>query len=82
MIVALADADDGRGFALAGAAVRRCRTAADVTAALDATATGGSASFVMVSAGVYALAPAAIDAWRARPDAPLVLVLPKPERDR
>jgi vacuolar-type H+-ATPase subunit F/Vma7 len=77
MIVVLADAADARGFALAGAFVRRCRTREDVVACLRRMTTGEEvASAVLMSAPMYALAAAEVDAWRDRPNAPPLLVLP------
>jgi len=78
MILVLGDADDARGMALAGAQVVRCRTREEVTRSLARVARGDvSPSMVMVSAPVYALASAEIDALRDRPRGPIVLVLPE-----
>ncbi len=79
MIVVLADADDARGFALAGARTVVCRTAADVAAAVRSIERPATAApiLVMVSQAVRALAPDEIDRLRDERGGPIVFVLPE-----
>ena len=78
MILVLGDADDARGFALAGASVVRCRTRENVLRSLRPIDAGDLApTLVMASARVYALAPADLDRLRDRRTGPVVLILPE-----
>lgn len=76
-VVALGTDDEVRGFVLAGTAGEVCRVPADAARALDRLAVrGDEVALVLVSPRVAAWARARVEALAARPDAPLVLVLP------
>lgn len=77
-LVLLGDADDGRGFRLAGVETILCRTRDDVEREVATLLQDGGRQIgvVLVSAAVYQLAPHMIDAIRDRPLWPILLVLP------
>jgi len=74
--VLLGDREDARGFALAGWGALPCRDARELESALERLGAGGELALVLVSPAVAALAPRALEAFRARAGAPVVLVLP------
>lgn len=83
-IVLLGDADDARGFRLAGVTALVCRTAADVDAALRQVTCSDRdrADIVLVSDAVYRLAPERVDAVSLGREGPMVLVLPVTDGER
>ena len=74
--VVLGGPDDARGFALAGWPSRACRDAAQLTAALHALRGRAGLALLLVSGDAAALAPGAVEAFRAAAPATVVLVLP------
>jgi vacuolar-type H+-ATPase subunit F/Vma7 len=74
--VLLGDVQDARGFALAGFAAVPCGDVREAESALRRVAAAPDLALVLVSPGVAALVPEALDAFRARAAAPVVLVLP------
>ena len=80
-LVVVGDLADVTGFALAGIPGIVCVSEPEARAALDGAAKqrGG---VVVVSAAVAALAPAAVEAARARREGPLVLILPAETGER
>ena len=79
-LVLLGDADDARGFRLAGVESRVCRTRGDVDRAIaDLFDGGGQTGVVLVSEPVYRIAPDAIAPLMDRPRWPILAVLPEPE---
>jgi hypothetical protein len=75
--VLLGDRDDARGFGLAGWPALPCRDAREMESALEKLGTeGDDLVLVLVSPAAAALAPGALEAFRGRPGAPIVLVLP------
>jgi vacuolar-type H+-ATPase subunit F/Vma7 len=75
-VCVLGDADDARGFTLAGWPAVPCPDAAAAERALGSAAARRDLALVVVSADVAALAAGGLTALRAQADAPLVLVLP------
>ena len=77
-VVLLGDADDARGFRLAGVTALACRTAADVLGALRHVTRSDRdrADIVLVSDAVYRLAPEHVDAVSVGGEGPMVLVVP------
>ncbi|MBZ5558073.1 MAG: V-type ATP synthase subunit F [Acidobacteriia bacterium] len=80
-LLVLGDADDARGFRLAGVKALACGTERDLDRAIrDLVAAGGEpGSVVLVSEAVRRLSPAAIDALTSRPGWPMVVVMPESE---
>ena len=79
-LLVLGDADDARGFRLAGVKARACGTERDLDRAIrDVVAAGETGSVVLVSEAVRRLSPAAIDALTSRPGWPMVVVMPESE---
>ena len=78
-LVLLGDADDARGFRLAGVETTICRTRADVDHAVAQLFEDGGepTSVVLVSAPVHHLAPSVIDALQDRPRWPILVLLPE-----
>jgi vacuolar-type H+-ATPase subunit F/Vma7 len=74
--VVLGGADDARGFALCGWPTRACRDASELTAALAALRGRRDLALVLLSAPAAALAPRAVEAFRAAAARTVVLVLP------
>ena len=72
----LGGADDVRGFALAGWPSRACRDAAELAEALAGLRGRDDVALVLLSAETAALAPQALEAFRAGAPGTLVLVLP------
>lgn len=77
-LVVLSDADDARGFRLAGVETIVCRTHADLDRALAERLGHERSDVVLVSERVYHLAPVVLDALQNRPGWPIVVVLPGP----
>ena len=78
-LVLLGDADDARGFRLAGVESTVCRTRDDAQRAVDECLHGDRpAGVVLVSECVYRLAPMLFDELQDRPRWPIVMVLPAP----
>ena len=75
-LVVLGDADDARGFRLAGVETVVCRTQADVDRALAGCVGHERSDVVLVSERVYHLAPTVLDALQNRPGWPILVVLP------
>jgi vacuolar-type H+-ATPase subunit F/Vma7 len=77
-LVLLGDADDARGFRLAGVETTVCRTRDDVERAVaDLSGNGDEQTgVVLVSERVYRLAPGVVDALHDRPRWPILVVLP------
>jgi vacuolar-type H+-ATPase subunit F/Vma7 len=67
---------DVTGFALAGIDGVVCTTAGDVKAALEAIAADAAAAVVFVSPTCVSLASDEIEAFRARHEMPMLVVLP------
>ena len=82
-LVLLGDADDARGFRLAGVEDRVCRTRADVDRAVAELfdGVGGRVGVVLVSEPVYRLAPDVMAALQDRPRWPILVVLPEHNDD-
>ena len=78
-LVLLGDADDARGFRLAGVESTVCRTRDDVERAVAALLASGArpTGVVLVSESVYQLAPSVMDALQDRPRWPILVVLPE-----
>ena len=74
--VLLGDREDARGFALAGVAAVPCGDARALESELGRLATAHDLALVLLSPAVAALAPRALEAFRRRTPAPVVLVLP------
>jgi hypothetical protein len=72
----LGGADDARGFALCGWPARACRDAADLAAVLRGLRGGDGLALLVVAGDTAALAPHAVEAFRAAAPATVVLVLP------
>ena len=73
-------AEDVIGFALAGSPGRLCTTEAMVLAALESECRDLDVALVLVSSEAAELAPAAVQKWSTAPGAPILIVLPGPER--
>ncbi len=78
-LILLGDADDARGFRLAGVETTVCRTRDDVERAAAAVLEDGDGEIgvVLVSESVCQLAPSAMDALQDRPRWPILVVLPE-----
>lgn len=78
-LLVLGDADDVRGFRLAGVKALACSTERDLDRAIcDCVASGGGpGSVVLVSEAVRRLAPARVDALTTRAGWPMVVVMPE-----
>jgi hypothetical protein len=74
--VLLGDREDARGFALAGGAAGAGDDARGREAELRPPGALPELALVLVSPAVAALAPRALEAFRGRAGAPVVLVLP------
>jgi hypothetical protein len=72
----LGNADDARGFALAGWPARACPDGAALVAALHELRGRADLALLLVSADTDALAPRAADAFRDASPGTVVLVLP------
>jgi vacuolar-type H+-ATPase subunit F/Vma7 len=72
----LGSADDARGFGLCGWPARACRDVGELTAALAALRERRDLALLLLSADAAALAPRAVEAFRAAAPATVVLVLP------
>lgn len=77
-IVVLADRDDAAGFGLAGLPAFTCGDVAALAEGLRTVDMTPGVGLVIVSRAAAALAPERIVALRARPGAPVVVVLPAP----
>ncbi len=77
-LVLLGDADDARGFRLAGVETTVCRTRDDVERAVaDLSDHSDEIGGVLVSERVHRLAPGVVDALHENPRWPILIVLPE-----
>jgi len=79
-IVVLGDADDVRGFALAGVEGQVCQDLGAAESALaQIGARAGEVGLLLISAAVAGFAPSAVERLRRQEGGPAVVILPEAE---